>query len=556
MRLHHLSEEAEPWANFEEAPGKLVDFREVRRTIDVLTEKRAGTKKNIVDVPIVLSVHSHTCPDLTLIDLPGITRIPLKDSEQPEDIEKITTDMARRYCEDERTIILCVVPANIDLSTSEALKYAQQWDVHQVRTVCVLTKLDIMDVGTNAKRVLLNQEINLKLGYVGVRNRSQQDILNSVGVQLGLEAEKQWFLNHPIYHSLPKDCYGTDTLTQKLSRIMYAHIRTALPKIAKEADEKLRQVDERLKDLGPPLPKTAGEKVQLLWGMVTDFVTALQARIAGKFDMKSLLIGRGNHFELTGGAKIKSAFFDLFSEFSSPELSVTAGMTDQDIERAILLHEGDNMPGFPSVETFYYLVRPEIEKLKDPAVKCLMDVYYYLEELAQEVLIKTFTRFPSVSSEIMALVQQIMSEERDKAKYIVEAIVDSEAGYMFTNDVEYNAKRTDVVVVVQPQGGKPTDAPQAFVKEMRLRIESYYKLVVRSVRDAVPKIIGTFLVRAVQSKLQLELATRLTARAEVGKFLEEPPWVTEERARLGETREVLRRAAKAMQRDPEYPRVL
>jgi dynamin 1-like protein len=86
-----------------------------------LTDKVAGAKKNIVDKPIVLNVFSHTCPDLTLIDLPGITRIPLAGSDQPQDIEKITRAMAHRYVSDPRTIILCVVPGNADMTTSDGL---------------------------------------------------------------------------------------------------------------------------------------------------------------------------------------------------------------------------------------------------------------------------------------------------------------------------------------------------------------------------------------------------------------------------------------------------
>jgi dynamin 1-like protein len=76
--LNHLFEESKPWAVFEEIPGKkFFDFNEVRNNITVLTDKVAGDKKNIVDKPIVLNVYSHSCPDLTLIDLPGITRIPI-----------------------------------------------------------------------------------------------------------------------------------------------------------------------------------------------------------------------------------------------------------------------------------------------------------------------------------------------------------------------------------------------------------------------------------------------------------------------------------------------
>lgn len=63
--------------------------------------------------------------------------------------------MAHRYVSDSRTIILCVVPANADMSTSDALKMARELDPKGIRTVGVITKIDIMDKGTNAKRMLL-----------------------------------------------------------------------------------------------------------------------------------------------------------------------------------------------------------------------------------------------------------------------------------------------------------------------------------------------------------------------------------------------------------------
>lgn len=113
MRLNHLHEETKPWAVFDEIPGKkFFDFTEVRTNINLVTDKVAGAKKNIVDKPIILNIFSHTCPDLTLVDLPGITRIPMAGSDQPNNIEQITRAMAHKYVSDPRTIILCVIPAN------------------------------------------------------------------------------------------------------------------------------------------------------------------------------------------------------------------------------------------------------------------------------------------------------------------------------------------------------------------------------------------------------------------------------------------------------------
>jgi len=87
LRLNHLNETTKPWAIFsEEIPGKkFYDMEEVKNNINGLTDKVCGNNKGIVDKPIVLNVYSHTCPDLTLIDLPGITLIPI--AGQVENIE-------------------------------------------------------------------------------------------------------------------------------------------------------------------------------------------------------------------------------------------------------------------------------------------------------------------------------------------------------------------------------------------------------------------------------------------------------------------------------------
>ena len=142
----------------------------------MLTDKVCGKSKEIVDKPIILQLFSHTCPDLTLIDLPGITRIPI--AGQHKDIEKITKEMCTRYVSDPRTIILCVVPANADMTISDGLQMARALDPKGVRTIGVITKIDIMDRGTNAKRMILNQEVQLRIGWVGVKNRAQEDIIN------------------------------------------------------------------------------------------------------------------------------------------------------------------------------------------------------------------------------------------------------------------------------------------------------------------------------------------------------------------------------------------
>lgn len=142
----------------------------MKSTIEFLTDKVAGKTKNIVDKPITLTVYSHTCPDLTMIDLPGITRIPIDG--QDANIEQITRGMAHRYVNDPRTIILCVLPANADMTTSDGLQMAREVDPKGIRTIGVITKIDIMDKGTSAKRMIEGKDVALRLGFIGIKNRS------------------------------------------------------------------------------------------------------------------------------------------------------------------------------------------------------------------------------------------------------------------------------------------------------------------------------------------------------------------------------------------------
>jgi hypothetical protein len=106
-------------------------------------------------------------------------------------------------------------------------------------------------------------------------------------VRNALEEEKLYFASHPVYSSMPQDCLGTAVLTSKLTKILFTHIRHNLPGIMKEIKGKISEVDDRLKDLGPTLPTNEAEKTQLLWGMVTEFISIFKNTLQGKYDTKT-----------------------------------------------------------------------------------------------------------------------------------------------------------------------------------------------------------------------------------------------------------------------------
>ena len=152
--------------------------------------------------------------NLTLVDLPGMTKVPVGD--QPQDIEFQIRDMLLQFITKDNCLILAVTPANSDLATSDALKLAKEVDPQGntniislscsyyhffkgIRTIGVLTKLDLMDEGTDARNILENKLFSLRRGYVAVVNRSQKDIEGRKDIKAAMAAERKFFLSHNAY---------------------------------------------------------------------------------------------------------------------------------------------------------------------------------------------------------------------------------------------------------------------------------------------------------------------------------------------------------------------
>ena len=577
LRLCHIST-GEPWAVFEERKGKkFTDFIKVRETIEALTDEVCGKDKNILDKPIVLNVYSQTCPDLTLVDLPGVTRVPIEG--QPKNIEEITKNMAIRYIEDPLTIILCVIAANSDIATSDGLKLAKEIDTSGSRTLGVLTKLDIMDAGTDARKALMNEEIPLKLGYVGVKNRSKLDLNNKISMAETARKEKEFFKNHPVYKNLPAGHLGTNVLINKLTKIYFKIIRENLPRIVKAINERLKIAEEELSSLGQPMPTDDAGKMSLLWNMINEYCDIFRNILQGRYSNKRLSFLDGE-----GGFKIKKMYKELLIQFTG-DYKATKDYDDEKIDYALTIHEGDSIPGFPSVDAFIYLLRPQLEKLKDPIEDCFNDVFQYIDFLSGKILEKTFTRFPQAVNDMTDLITNYLLEEREKTKYIIDSVVEMEINYLFTNDREYLDNFTAFIPKHQKhqsqqmsnnninnkEGGQgpkgpgqsqnqdvneikklqPGDAKKIFINEIRNRIEAYFKLIVRNLRDMIPKIMGNYLIKEIEENMQLKLYNKLYNAKEMTDLLNEPESVAERRKELNDIIKVMRNAQKIIRRDPD-----
>ncbi|AFZ81151.1 dynamin, putative [Theileria equi strain WA] len=576
FRLNRLTDIAEdgtkpkPYIVFEGNDEKFYDFERARSYIQDLTNQRAGTNKGIVDDPIVLSVYSPDCPDLSLIDLPGVTRVPLKNSDQTDDIEMLTKEMIMRYASDPRTIILAVVAANVDMSTSDALQLARRADPQGIRTLGVITKIDLMDRGASAYSMLQNDEVPLRLGYTGVKNRSQQDIAEGVTIEEALKREHAFFSEHKIYRNLNPSLWGVGSLVNKLTNVLLRHISTVLPELKAEILNRIKITEDKLSHLGTGAPIDSKERLELLWMMITEYCDMFNGTIRGKYvaGLHDLL-----DKDIVSSVQIRTVYNELLENLINQ--NVFDKLSDVEIDQAIRIHEGDSLPGFPSPDSFEYLMLPQLQTLKAPIFECLDKVYQTLELLSVRVAEHIFGRFPALCDVVLTLSQKIFMEEKENTKICLSRYVESETSYIFTNDAKYMTETTEDKVEPQKSGyyiadkasqitnstasvisgtidafkGRKTRYNAQFIQEIRKRLNSYFAIVLRNVRDTVPKVIGHFLVRKVQRTMQHKIYTDINQQGDLSSLFGEPPHITQNRETLREQLSVLTRALNIIQRD-------
>ena len=217
MKTSDREANADEWGEFLHIPGqKFHDFNKIRDEIVKETESKTGRNAGISPAPINLRIYSPNVLTLTLVDLPGLTKVPVGD--QPRDIEKQIKDMVLKQIMKPNAIILAVTAANTDLANSDGLKLAREVDPEGQRTIGVLTKVDLMDEGTDVVDILAGRIIPLRLGYVPVVNRGQRDIENRKAISFALENEKNFFENHKAYRNKSSYC-GTPYLARKLNLV-------------------------------------------------------------------------------------------------------------------------------------------------------------------------------------------------------------------------------------------------------------------------------------------------------------------------------------------------
>ena len=355
------------WAVFEHLPNEVfTDFEKVRDEIEAETNRVSGSNKGISPLPINLKIFSAKVVNLSLIDLPGITKVPVGD--QPPDIENLIREMILSYISNPNSIVLAVTPANQDFATSEPLKLARDVDPEGNRTLCVLTKLDLMDHGTDAVDVLMGKLVPVKLGIIGVVNRSQADILSKKPIEECLKDESAFLIKK--YPSLAPT-NGIPYLAQTLNRLLMHHIKGCLPELKLRVATMTAQCKSLLNSYG----ERVIDKNRVLLQVITHFADAYTSTIDGT--AKNIETS-----ELCGGARIGYIFHDVFASHLD-KIDPMGDLSTTEITTAIRNATGPRPALFVPEVSFELLVKRQIRRLEKPSLSCVDLVYEELLRVVQ-----------------------------------------------------------------------------------------------------------------------------------------------------------------------------
>ncbi|KAF7690928.1 hypothetical protein HF521_011225 [Silurus meridionalis] len=423
--LQLINNKAE-YAEFLHCKGKkFVDFKKSGQRS---RPRRTGSRVRIrnLPIPINLRVYSPNVLNLTLIDLPEMTKVAVGD--QLVDIEHQIRDMLLQFITNDSCLILAVTPANTDLANSDTLKIAKEVDPQGLRTIGVITKLDLMDEETDAQDILDNKLLPLRRGYIGVVNCCQKDIDCRKDIRVTLAAERKFFLSHPAYRHMAEKM-GTRHLQKTLNQQLTNHIQDTLPGLRSKLQSQLLSLEKQLEEYKNFRPDDPTYKTKALLQMVQQFGVDFEKCFEGP---------------LSGGARINRIFHERFP-FELNKIVFDEKELRREISHAIKNIHGVRSVLFSPDPAFKVIVKKQIIKLKKPCLQCIDLVIQELINTVRQCSNK-LNSYPRLREETERIVTTYVKEQEGKTKSQVLLLIDIELSYINTNHDDFIGFPNDIVI--------------------------------------------------------------------------------------------------------------
>uniref|UniRef100_A0A2K5VLE8 MX dynamin like GTPase 1 n=1 Tax=Macaca fascicularis TaxID=9541 RepID=A0A2K5VLE8_MACFA len=552
LKLKKLVNEDE-WrgkVSYQDYEIEILDASEVEKEINKAQNTIAGEGMGISHELITLEISSRDVPDLTLIDLPGITRVAV--GNQPPDIGYKIKALIRKYIQRQETINLVVVPSNVDIATTEALSMAQEVDPEGDRTIGILTKPDLVDKGTEDKvvDVVRNLVFHLKKGYMIVKCRGQQEIQDQLSLSEALQREKIFFEDHPHFRDLLEEGKATiPCLAEKLTSELIAHICKSLPLLENQIKESHQGITEELQKYGVDIPEDENEKMFFLIDKINAFNQDITALIQG---------------EETVGEDDSRLFTRLRREFHKWGIIIENNLqeghkiTSRKMQKFENQYRGRELPGFVNYRTFETIVKQQIKALEEPAVNMLHTVTDMVRLAFTDVSMKNFEELFNLHRTAKSKIEDIRTEQEREGEKLIRLHFQMEQ-IVYCQDQVYRGalqkvrekeleeekkKKSWDVGTFQPS------STESSMEEIFQHLMAYHQEASKRISSHIPLIIQFFMLQTYGQQLQKAMLQLLQDKDTYSWLLKERSDTSDKRKFL---KERLARLTQARRRLAQFP---
>ncbi|XP_074851998.1 interferon-induced GTP-binding protein Mx1-like [Carettochelys insculpta] len=515
--------------------------KEIRKAQDAMAGEGVGISQELIS----LEISSPNVPDLTLIDLPGIARVAV--GNQPHDIGNQIINLITKYIRKAQTINLVVVPSNVDIATTEALKMAKEMDPKGERTLGILTKPDLVDKGMEGDVVdiVRNLSVPLRKGYMIVKCRGQQDIHDNLTLASAIQKEREFFEQHEYFSFLLEEKKATiPVLAERLTQELIEHINKSLPTLEKQIKDKLQVTNNKLQKCGTGVPESVEEQMLFLVEKLKHFNQDIMNSVQGD--------------EFVHGKKKQRLFTKVRKCFNEWETSVNdSTLCVRDIMKEEVwgfenLYRGRELPGFVNYKTFEAIVRQQMVMLKPPAITVLKTVTDLVQEAFTEIAKQHFDNYFHLFRAAKGRIEDIKQKQEEEAEAVIanqfkmESIVYCQDSLYFENlhDIRKNlAGGATHVKSISSQ-------KQYSIEEMSYHLNAYFKGAGNRLSTQIPLIIQSYVLQDYAEKLQNAMLQILQDKDQFGLLLSEKKDASNERKIL---KERIKRLTQARQRLAKFP---
>ncbi|XP_074024733.1 interferon-induced GTP-binding protein Mx-like [Numenius arquata] len=511
----------------------LQDASEVEKAIREAQNVVAGTRGAISGELISLEIWSPDVPDLTLIDLPGIARVAVGD--QPKDIGEQIKMLLRRTIGCKETLNLVVVPCNVDIATTEALKMAQEVDPSGERTLGILTKPDLVDRGTEESiiKILQNQVVPLKKGYMIVKCRGQQDIHNKLALAAAIQQERKFFESHKYFSILLEEKRATiPHLAEKLTNELVRHIIKTLPTLENQIREVLQKTLHDLQRYRRGTPTTESERLIFLTDLIKLFNQDISQVIRGEEQLF------GNEIRL---------FTKIRREFRTWEMILLecAAKVKKSVPSKAWKYEdqyrGREFPGFTNYRTFEDIIKEQIIELEEPAIEILNNVIGLVVEKFVELTKRHFANFHNLNRAAKVRIEDIRDKQAAEAERHIRNQFKMERIVYCQDDAYISDLRsvkqqnaTKAGNEKEFQVGTVSNQEPSFVEEMVCHTKAYFNGASKRLCNQIPLIILSSAVYDFGDNLQTTMLHLLQERDKLSHLLQEDSEAAKHRSYLSQ----------------------